>query len=1112
MIMTRYSAYIAVFGFCTGIFAADIVKNGDFETNENWDAPKKTQCFSYETENVKSGKRCMKVLKHAYQGGIRFEKDKSYKLAVSVKCKDVPENGFCVKILKFKNGKPAGWVSKYGVYQLIRSGGTHDWKNFSTTITPEMTGGETKCFLFVSQEKKGGEVWVDDVSLTEVPTPKVVYRDLPNLWPYDGSFETGTDLFTAKQDSSTAHDGKYSLRIEPGKKLVSFRAFLLKKANHIGCLSFYVKADRPCKIDVFTHDDWWSWNGRQSFSIGTDWTRCIVYQKAQKTTASVSFTITPKNPKAVLWLDSLSYTLDFPAPKYTPARQFDVGSSMPESGGILMISKDPVIHTIAARNNTDREGVFHFRAELENASVSGKKTVFEKTITLKKGELFETKATVLSESKRGYYVLRTTLLQEGKAVASHAQPFCIVDQPREVRKDSFFGIHFEKGDQTRKLGASWTRNFQNWYESPDKNGKFRVSGKAVAALSEKINQFWCINTNRGPGSVKVKGKIPYETLLTWVKAVLGSYQGKVPAIEFMNEPDLAYSNKPEEYAKLLNKLIPEARKIAPDVKFGGGGVSGVDFNQDFLYTEKVIAIAGKNLDIVPVHPYTYNHYVDASDSDIWPEAAKTYERAFKLRELLKKHGSKAEVWYGEVGWAPDVTEDYLSEANRRSASYIPRLFILSKAAGVKRVFYFLIEVCLERERYNYGLFRSNKPLPGASAYAAAAQAIEFAKTSKVIANQDYHAFTFKREDGRMLACLWMSNREKTKITLNLPKGSEVRDMFWNPVTLKNNAWDLSGEMSYVLVSGMSEDDFNKLIAGAKVEMPPLKAIWKLSGGNAVDLTLSNLRTAPQKGTVTLTGADFKSNTRKFDLPPSGTQVFRFSSASFLSGKTIQLSARSDSGDFKSQFRPHIVDCPFWSEQEFRAEALPKTGRMPVMDSRNYLLPNDPTNGWDGPQNLSVESAVGHDKKNLYLRIDVRDDIHHQTRKSGMLWAADSIQLAIDSKGNASGMGYDKDDYEFGFGLTKKGPEKELTYTYDTGRFKSILAGADVKISRVGNITRYWIAIPWYVLKIDPAPGTVFGMNFTANDSDGASVRFWMGVTPGIVDSKNPGAYRKFLIR
>ena len=156
-------------GLCSGLFAENLLKNGDFETNVNWDSPKNSTHFSYEEEDAVSGKRCMKVVNYAYQGGIKLQKGKSYKLTVSVKCKDVPKDGFCVKILKFKDGKPAGWVNSQGVYQLVRSGGTHDWKKLSRVITPRMIGEGVSGCIFVAKEKKGGELFVDDLSLELMP-------------------------------------------------------------------------------------------------------------------------------------------------------------------------------------------------------------------------------------------------------------------------------------------------------------------------------------------------------------------------------------------------------------------------------------------------------------------------------------------------------------------------------------------------------------------------------------------------------------------------------------------------------------------------------------------------------------------------------------------------------------------------------------------------------------------------------------------------------------------------------------------------------------------------------------------------------------------------------
>ena len=185
-----------------------------------------------------------------------------------------------------------------------------------------------------------------------------------------------------------------------------------------------------------------------------------------------------------------------------------------------------------------------------------------------------------------------------------------------------------------------------------------------------------------------------------------------------------------------------------------------------------------------------------------------------------------------------------------------------------------------------------------------------------------------------------------------------------------------------------------------------------------------------------------------------------------------------------------------------------------MASRDFLIPNDPENGYEGAEDLSIESAIGHDAENLYLAINVRDDVHVQPYTAGRLWAADSIQLAIDTQADAppNVYGFAPDDYEMSFGLTANGPEKEFDNIYERGRAAASLEQIECNVFRSGDLTCYRMAIPWRVLNMKPAAGTVFGLNFIANDHDGHGRNYWMGLTPGIGEAKNPYVYRKFILR
>ena len=65
-------------------------------------------------------------------------------------------------------------------------------------------------------------------------------------------------------------------------------------------------------------------------------------------------------------------------------------------------------------------------------------------------------------------------------------------------------------------------------------------------------------------------------------------------------------------------------------------------------------------------------------------------------------------------------------------------------------------------------------------------------------------------------------------------------------------------------------------------------------------------------------------------------------------------------------------------------------------------------------------------------------------------------------------------------------------------------------TRVDNDTIYEAAISWEALGIQtPQPGKVMAINFIVNDNDGQGRLYWMGLTPGIAEGKQPGVYRKF---
>ena len=42
-------------------------------------------------------------------------------------------------------------------------------------------------------------------------------------------------------------------------------------------------------------------------------------------------------------------------------------------------------------------------------------------------------------------------------------------------------------------------------------------------------------------------------------------------------------------------------------------------------------LAGKNIDVLPIHPYTPSRYINAEYSDIGPDESQTYAHTMEIR-------------------------------------------------------------------------------------------------------------------------------------------------------------------------------------------------------------------------------------------------------------------------------------------------------------------------------------------------------------------------------------------------------------------------------------------------------------------------------------------------
>jgi hypothetical protein len=185
------------------------------------------------------------------------------------------------------------------------------------------------------------------------------------------------------------------------------------------------------------------------------------------------------------------------------------------------------------------------------------------------------------------------------------------------------------------------------------------------------------------------------------------------------------------------------------------------------------------------------------------------------------------------------------------------------------------------------------------------------------------------------------------------------------------------------------------------------------------------------------------------------------------------------------------------------ERLAATVPPLVVDQREQVLPPDPTVDWKGADDLSIRAWAGWTDAGIALLLKVKDDVHAgPPPNSGTPWLYDSVQVAFDM-GNRATYGYDEACYEYAVSLAEDGSADVLTTAGG-------LSGVQADVTREGDTTCYALFFPWEAIGARPADA--FRMNFIANDNDSGGRQCWMGLTPGIGESKQPDLFHQWVLR
>lgn len=165
--------------------------------------------------------------------------------------------------------------------------------------------------------------------------------------------------------------------------------------------------------------------------------------------------------------------------------------------------------------------------------------------------------------------------------------------------------------------------------------------------------------------------------------------------------------------------------------------------------------------------------------------------------------------------------------------------------------------------------------------------------------------------------------------------------------------------------------------------------------------------------------------------------------------------------------------------------------------------------WAGENDLSSKTTIQYDKENIYLYLDVTDDIHSANDSDGNIWRNDSVQFGITFRETEHDVFVGGTFTEISFSDSPKGAtvwrHASEGNAFPAGKVES----AEIAIKREGTHTYYEVSIPWKEItasNIDFDTLSKIGFSMLVNDNDGAGRKGWIEYGSGIGKSKDTSLF------
>lgn len=174
--------------------------------------------------------------------------------------------------------------------------------------------------------------------------------------------------------------------------------------------------------------------------------------------------------------------------------------------------------------------------------------------------------------------------------------------------------------------------------------------------------------------------------------------------------------------------------------------------------------------------------------------------------------------------------------------------------------------------------------------------------------------------------------------------------------------------------------------------------------------------------------------------------------------------------------------------------------------KNYTTLSDENR--KNKDDLDASFAIQYDRENIYLTVEVKDNVFWQKKEIREAWQGDGLQLAFqvpDEKAERSA------HTELEVALTPDGAKAYLR-EIQSGKSNRILDDAVLKISTQNHTTTYFLAVSWKALGLpDMDKGAVMKFSLLVNDNDGNGRKGYLHWGNGIGNVKNPEEYYMLLL-